>query len=875
MLKARGKLISLLTACMSLVLMLVMGVTTLSIQPKVASAADTNIVFNLGANGSAVHADGNSATTYSETVDGYKLSITNGTKMYTGARDAKGNSCIKLGTSSATGSFKFTVPSDVTSVIIEVGKYKSNTSKVTINGTTTTLTKNSNDGAYDEITVNTSSTKTVSVASASGGVRAMVNTITYVIPAAEGACEHTNADITTVDATCTTDGSKTTDCKDCDYVKTETIPAKGHTYNNGEIKKAASCTETGTKLFVCEVCGAEKEETISATGHNYVDGCCSVCGEDAPLDRTLVFDDVTKRTEYSSDRQVWTENGITLTNNKESSTNPVADYANPARFYAGSNIIVECDGNIEKIVFNCNNASYATALKNSIGETATVNDKVVTVELDGSANEYTVAKLTAQVRIDSLTVTLVKKADAGCAHENVTTTTVKATCTAEGSKTVICNDCGGQVGEVEILPALGHNYVDNFCQNEDCGKQDPATVDYSGYYYISFTHSETVYYADNSQLSNNRYYAKAEVPSASAVELKYVYRLEKTGMNGELGVYSLYEIDGDCYQDNILIEMVEGAYRFYATVDGDSCQLLLNAGGDTKYIKFYKKSNATQTNYAQDITLKAVELPEIDSASVTLGEDVALNYYVTMADGLNNVTMNFTMNGEVYDRTLAQQTDGRYKVSLELPPQYMANEITVELIYNNAVIETMVYSVKQYAEDMLGKADSSDELKQLLTDMLYYGAAAQNYKNYNVENLATNGVENLGAPSGVTPETTDFTLVNNETGGEYPAYFKGAGVRFDAVNSIYVKLSTTENVTLKINGEDVAVNGTTVYTDGIKATEFGTTYTFELYCDGVLMQTLTYSVNAYAYAKQGESAMGELALALYRYGKSAKAYAGE
>ena len=57
MLKARGKLISLLTACMALVLMLVMGITTLSIQPKVASAADTEITFALGANGSASHND--------------------------------------------------------------------------------------------------------------------------------------------------------------------------------------------------------------------------------------------------------------------------------------------------------------------------------------------------------------------------------------------------------------------------------------------------------------------------------------------------------------------------------------------------------------------------------------------------------------------------------------------------------------------------------------------------------------------------------------------------------------------------------------------------------------------------------------------------
>ena len=102
MLKARGKLISLLTACMALVLMLVMGIATLSIQPKVASAADTNIVFALGENGSASHADGSSKTSYSETVGGYTLSLTNVSNFYTDARDAKGNSCIKLGTSTSS-----------------------------------------------------------------------------------------------------------------------------------------------------------------------------------------------------------------------------------------------------------------------------------------------------------------------------------------------------------------------------------------------------------------------------------------------------------------------------------------------------------------------------------------------------------------------------------------------------------------------------------------------------------------------------------------------------------------------------------------------------------------------------------------------------
>ena len=140
------------------------------------------VTFNLGANGSASHNDGNSKSTHTETVDGYKLSITSGTNMYTGARDAKGNSCIKLGASSKAGGFSFTVPAEVTEVTIYVAKYKSNTTKLKINNTTYTLTKNSNDGAYDVIVVDTSVTKTVTVTTVSGGYRAMVNTIEFVIP---------------------------------------------------------------------------------------------------------------------------------------------------------------------------------------------------------------------------------------------------------------------------------------------------------------------------------------------------------------------------------------------------------------------------------------------------------------------------------------------------------------------------------------------------------------------------------------------------------------------------------------------------------------------------------------------------------------------
>ena len=65
-------------------------------------------------------------------------------------------------------------------------------------------------------------------------------------------------------------------------------------------------------------------------------------------------------------------------------------------------------GKITAITFDCNSSSYATALKNSIGTDATVSSDKVTVELDGTSDSYVIATLTAQVRMDAMTVTYAK-----------------------------------------------------------------------------------------------------------------------------------------------------------------------------------------------------------------------------------------------------------------------------------------------------------------------------------------------------------------------------------------------------------------------------------------------------------------------------------
>ena len=128
---------------------------------------------------------------------------------------------------------------------------------------------------------------------------------------------------------------------------------------------------------------------------------------------TLSFANKAQRTSFSTTKQVWEQNGVTFTNDKASSTNNIADYANPVRLYASSSVTVECSlGNMTKIVFNANTTGYATALKNSIGNAATVISKAVTVNLDGTSNTFTVAKLTAQVRLDNISVTYATAATA-------------------------------------------------------------------------------------------------------------------------------------------------------------------------------------------------------------------------------------------------------------------------------------------------------------------------------------------------------------------------------------------------------------------------------------------------------------------------------
>ena len=131
--------------------------------------------------------------------------------------------------------------------------------------------------------------------------------------------------------------------------------------------------------------------------------------EPALIEATVSFTDAAYRTVLTVDQQVWEQNGIVVTNDKDKSSSNVADYFNPVRFYKNSKITVKAPGNIQKIVVNCVGVSdkNTKAWSNSIAG-ATLSDGIVTIELDGTSDTFVANFTDNQARAYDIIVTYLK-----------------------------------------------------------------------------------------------------------------------------------------------------------------------------------------------------------------------------------------------------------------------------------------------------------------------------------------------------------------------------------------------------------------------------------------------------------------------------------
>ena len=479
-----------------------------------------------------------------------------------------------------------------------------------------------------------------------------------------------------------------------------------------------------------------------------------------------------------------------------------------------------------------------------------------------------------------------------------------ATCTEDGTKTATCdNGCGSESTVKDEGSATGHNYEDNYCTV--CGHFDINNVDISGRYYIAAKRTEGNYWFITGVLtdsSTKRYVAfdsgLTELPTSIAGgDTDKIFVIVKN----DDGTYSIYAegIDGDnnylgWTSGNSGAFVNEGAKKNFAlTINNDGTYsfsfddryLSLNGTKDNDYFAFYtgtQKHNLSLIPVVEEVTPEP-QAPEFSGASLNIGQDLSIRYHVIPGDGtvLGDYTVRFTMNGKEVIVSGVEE-GGKFVFSFTgIAPQCMSDVIKAELLLNGEVVDVIEeYSVAIYAADALELYSANAELSTLIVDLLYYGEAAQNYTGYNTENLATSVLsdEQKAMASAFAPEDADnkknVNVVDNSV-----ATFTAAGVNFDYNNRIYVKFTATDidNVKVLIGGAELEIislggNKYMAYSERISALEFSTEVVFTLTVGEETAATLTYTINDYAYTMNGDAEIGELALALYRYGMSAVKY---
>ena len=187
---------------------------------------------------------------------------------------------------------------------------------------------------------------------------------------------------------------------------------------------------------------------------------------------SISFANKAQRTEKTTTKQVWQQNGITVTNDKAASTTTIGDYANPARFYANSKLTVAYPG-MTKIEFTCSGSTYASDLNNSIsGVTKSLSGSVVTVTFSDPVDSFVIAKLSKQVRVKSIMVSYSVSSgtpesvtyyttvigDNACAHATTSFVEAKeATCLEDGKKAdLYCSACKTTLATGTKIDAKGH-----------------------------------------------------------------------------------------------------------------------------------------------------------------------------------------------------------------------------------------------------------------------------------------------------------------------------------------------------------------------------------------------------------------------------------
>lgn len=282
---------------------------------------------------------------------------------------------------------------------------------------------------------------------------------------------------------------------------------------------------------------------------------------------------------------------------------------------------------------------------------------------------------------------------------------------------------------------------------------------------------------------------------------------------------------------------------------------------------------------SNEITYKApvVTVPTFADYTISLSTAISIEYLVKNATEDTKVQVNgVDLESDSYTYNEVEYT--RFTFS-DFGPQQMGDVFEATLIVDGEEKGKLEASVKAYCDAIIASEDASSKLSLLAKDILAYGAAAQNYKNYNKDALVNADVEASGNKYN-TPEDKSIVLY---TMSNPSVTWKYATVEF--ANTIKLVLAFEgEADMVKAVISDVEYEFKTIETDdngysyvivdSFTPDQFNEEIDATAYLDGTAVsKTIRYSVGSYANKKgNADNALADLVQAMTIYGESVAAY---
>lgn len=282
---------------------------------------------------------------------------------------------------------------------------------------------------------------------------------------------------------------------------------------------------------------------------------------------------------------------------------------------------------------------------------------------------------------------------------------------------------------------------------------------------------------------------------------------------------------------------------------------------------------------------------KINGATPVIGESLTLNVSALAKYGCKSAKLRITRDNGTenpYIVTIDGTINATGQVVFEytgINAQCMGDDTLFELVVDDKVVKNYTYSIKQYVISMFNNEEynTNEKLMTLLSDMLVYGAAAQEYIDYRTDALVTAGMTDY---TQYNPSTYDSESANDAAIREISApntSIAKAGLHISYINKVYFRLTENaknfDSITVTVDGKEVnyTTDGDKVYTDAIYATELSKVYTITV-VKGEETSVVSYNAIAFIVAKDGvgeaTKTSTDVVKALYNYGQSAVAFKG-